>query len=99
MSADFASHPAVKEEQVLTRVLSSGQQAMIAIGGAIGTGLFLASGAAVPAAGPGVIFSTLLVAATLVPVLCLLPVLNTREVGRLLARRAAAEAPGEKGYR
>jgi L-asparagine transporter-like permease len=63
MSADFASHPAVKEEQVLTRVLSSGQQVMIAIGGAIGTGLFLASGAAVPAAGPGVIFSTVLVAA------------------------------------
>jgi L-asparagine transporter-like permease len=63
MSADFVSHPAVKEEQVLTRVLSSGQQVMIAIGGAIGTGLFLASGAAVPAAGPGVIFSTVLVAA------------------------------------
>ena len=63
MSTDFSSHPAVKEEQVLTRVLSSGQQVMIAIGGAIGTGLFLASGAAVPAAGPGVIFSTLLVAA------------------------------------
>ncbi len=62
MSTDFTSHPAVKEEQVLTRVLSSGQQVMIAIGGAIGTGLFLASGAAVPAAGPGVIFSTLLVA-------------------------------------
>ncbi len=62
MSTEFASHPAVKEEQVLTRVLSSGQQVMIAIGGAIGTGLFLASGAAVPAAGPGVIFSTLLVA-------------------------------------
>jgi len=62
LSTDFTSHPAVKEEQVLTRVLSSGQQVMIAIGGAIGTGLFLASGAAVPAAGPGVIFSTLLVA-------------------------------------
>jgi L-asparagine transporter-like permease len=62
MSTEFQSHPAVKEEQVLTRVLSSGQQVMIAIGGAIGTGLFLASGAAVPAAGPGVIFSTLLVA-------------------------------------
>ncbi len=63
MSTDFTSHPAVKEEQVLTRVLSSGQQVMIAIGGAIGTGLFLASGAAVPAAGPGVVFSTVLVAA------------------------------------
>ena len=63
MSTDFTSHPAVEQEQVLTRVLSSGQQVMIAIGGAIGTGLFLASGAAVPAAGPGVIFSTVLVAA------------------------------------
>jgi L-asparagine transporter-like permease len=62
MSAEFQSHPAVQEEQVLTRVLSSGHQVMIAIGGAIGTGLFLASGASVPAAGPGVIFSTLLVA-------------------------------------
>jgi L-asparagine transporter-like permease len=62
VSTDFASHPAVKEEQVLTRVLTSGHQVMIAIGGAIGTGLFLASGASVPAAGPGVILSTLLVA-------------------------------------
>jgi putative spermidine/putrescine transport system permease protein len=43
--------------------------------------------------------STLLVAATLVPVLCLLPVLNTQEVGRLLARRAAGDVPGEKGPR
>jgi L-asparagine transporter-like permease len=60
--SDPFSHPAVRQEQVLERVLSSGQQAMIAIGGAIGTGLFLGSGAAVPAAGPGVIFSTLLVA-------------------------------------
>jgi L-asparagine transporter-like permease len=61
--SDFSSHPAVREEQVLTRVLSSGQQAMIAIGGAIGTGLFLASGAAVPTAGPGVILSNVIVAA------------------------------------
>jgi amino acid transporter, AAT family len=60
--SDFSSPPAVREEQVLTRALSSGQQAMIAIGGAIGTGLFLASGAAVPTAGPGVIFSNLIVA-------------------------------------
>lgn len=56
------SHPAVREEQVLLRALSSGQQAMIAIGGSLGTGLFLASGAAVPAAGPGVIFSNLIAA-------------------------------------
>jgi L-asparagine transporter-like permease len=62
VSGDFVSHPAVAQEQVLTRVLTSGQQVMIAIGGAIGTGLFLASGAAVPVAGPGVILSTLLVA-------------------------------------
>jgi L-asparagine transporter-like permease len=63
MTTELSAHPAVREEQVLTRALSSGQQAMIAIGGAIGTGLFLASGAAVPAAGPAVIFSTIFVAA------------------------------------
>jgi len=60
--SDLSAHPAVRREQGLVRVLSSGQQAMIAIGGAIGTGLFLASGAAVPTAGPGVILSTLIVA-------------------------------------
>jgi amino acid transporter, AAT family len=47
----------VTNEQVLSRQLSSAQQAMMALGGAIGTGLFLASGLSVNIAGPAVIFS------------------------------------------
>jgi AAT family amino acid transporter len=41
----------------LVRQLSAGQLAMIAIGGAIGTGLFLGSALAVHTAGPGVILT------------------------------------------
>ena len=48
-----------KGEQ-LVRQLSSGQLAMIAIGGAIGTGLFLGSSLAVHTAGPAVILSYLI---------------------------------------
>lgn len=44
-------------ESGLQRQLSSRQLAMIAIGGAIGTGLFLGSGLAVKLAGPGVIIA------------------------------------------
>lgn len=47
----------VKQEQGLKKVLSAGQMGMIAIGGAIGTGLFLGSGLAIGFAGPGVILS------------------------------------------
>jgi L-asparagine transporter-like permease len=55
-------HPAVRNEQVLARELSAAQQAMMALGGAIGTGLFLASGLAVNVAGPAVIVSYVIVA-------------------------------------
>ena len=51
-----------KSEQVLAKQLSTGQQTMMAIGSAIGTGLFLGSGLAVPVAGPAVIVSYLVVA-------------------------------------
>src|SRR5438046_9172386 len=44
----------------LRRELSAGQMAMIAVGGSIGTGLLLGSGAAIQVAGPAVIISYLL---------------------------------------
>jgi L-asparagine transporter-like permease len=47
----------VERERGLTRSLSAGQMSMIAIGGAIGTGLFLGSGFAVSMAGPSVLIS------------------------------------------
>jgi L-asparagine transporter-like permease len=55
-------HPAVRNEQGLSRQLSSTQQTTMALGGAIGTGLFLASGMAVNVAGPAVILSFVIVA-------------------------------------
>jgi len=51
---------AVEEGEKLSRELSAPQLAMIAIGGAIGTGLFLGSSLAVHAAGPGVILTYLM---------------------------------------
>jgi len=47
-------------EQGLRKDLSARQMAMIAVGGSIGTGLFLGSGAAIQVAGPAVIISFLL---------------------------------------
>lgn len=47
----------VEREQGLRRSLSASQMAMIAIGGAIGTGLFLGSGFAIGFAGPSVLVS------------------------------------------
>jgi amino acid transporter, AAT family len=55
-------HSDVRNERGLERQLSSVQQTMMALGGAIGTGLFLASGLAVNVAGPAVIVSTVIVA-------------------------------------
>ena len=61
-ATDFAPDGIEKGEQ-LSRQLSPGQLGMIAIGGAIGTGLFLGSSLAVRMAGPGVIVSYLIGAA------------------------------------
>ena len=47
----------IEQGEQLARQLSSKQLAMIAIGGAIGTGLFLGSSLAVHTAGPAVIVS------------------------------------------
>src|SRR5690349_14388571 len=52
--------PKIEEREQLSRQLTTGQLSMIAIGGAIGTGLFLGSALAVHLAGPGVIFSYLI---------------------------------------
>ena len=52
----------IANEQGLARQLSARQLSMIAIGGAIGTGLFLGSALAVRTAGPGVILSYVLAA-------------------------------------
>ncbi|MES1240625.1 MAG: amino acid permease [Acidobacteriota bacterium] len=71
-------HPAVRNEQVLARQLSAAQQTAMALGGAIGTGLFLASGLAVNVAGPAVVLSYAIVA-----VISLL-------LGRALAEMAVA---------
>jgi AAT family amino acid transporter len=54
---------AVRNEQVLSRQLSSVQQTTMAFGGAIGTGLFLLTGLSVGVAGPAVILSYVIVAA------------------------------------
>lgn len=50
----------IEEGEQLSRQLTVGQLGMIAIGGAIGTGLFLGSALAVRIAGPGVIVSYLI---------------------------------------
>jgi AAT family amino acid transporter len=52
----------LRNEQGLARQLSSVQQTMMALGGAIGTGLFLASGLSVNVAGPAVVISYAVVA-------------------------------------
>jgi L-asparagine transporter-like permease len=58
-----ATHPdrgfstIVQREGGLKKTLSAAQLSMIAIGGAIGTGLFLGSGFAIETAGPGVLIS------------------------------------------
>src|SRR6202795_1094193 len=59
-----AEHAGIVEREAgLHRNLTPRQLSMIAIGGAIGTGLFLGSAISVKLAGPGVIFSYLAAAA------------------------------------
>jgi L-asparagine transporter-like permease len=50
-------------EHGLARQLSATQQAAMALGGAIGTGLFLASGLSVNVAGPAILLSYVIVSA------------------------------------
>jgi len=58
ISAEAARHAAIVDKEVgLQRHLTPRQLSMIAIGGAIGTGLFLGSAISVKLAGPGVILS------------------------------------------
>jgi AAT family amino acid transporter len=59
MKTTEASPGAIEDGEQLSRQLTSGQLSMIAIGGAIGTGLFLGSSLAVRLAGPAVIVSYL----------------------------------------
>ncbi|MFP5115587.1 amino acid permease [Bacillaceae bacterium C204] len=52
----------IKQEEGLQRALTDRQLTMIAIGGAIGTGLFMGSGIAIGYAGPGVLLSYVITA-------------------------------------
>ena len=60
--ADYRSHPSLTRESGLLRQLAARHQVMLAIGGAIGTGLFLGSGLSVGTAGPAVLVSYVLMA-------------------------------------
>lgn len=55
--APAAAHETQIHEDGLRHQLTAGQMAMVAVGGSIGTGLLLGSGAAIEAAGPAAILS------------------------------------------
>src|SRR5579863_9580743 len=56
------SSPPQIHEEGLRHQLTAGQMAMVAVGGSIGTGLLLGSGAAIEAAGPAAILSFIVAA-------------------------------------
>ncbi len=62
----------IEEGEKLSRQLNTPQLTMIAIGGAIGTGLFLGSALAVHTAGPGVILTYMIGAAIALLLMCAL---------------------------
>ncbi len=62
LSHTSTSAPADQREDQLQRKLTPRQLSMIALGGSIGTGLFLGSSISIQLAGPGVIFSYVLAA-------------------------------------
>lgn len=70
--APVVASPAITSNEGLHRQLSKRQLSMIAIGGAIGVGLFLGSSVTIRLAGPAVIISYLLGAAITVVVACAL---------------------------
>ena len=57
MPSDAPIHQTPPNEQGLHHQLTAGQMAMVAVGGSIGTGLLLGSGAAMEVAGPAAILS------------------------------------------
>ncbi len=63
-----AAPTAETREGGLRRQLTAGQMAMVAVGGSIGTGLFLGSGDAVRQAGPAILVSYLIAAVVMVSV-------------------------------
>jgi amino acid transporter, AAT family len=85
-SADAPGLAAVEREGGLRRELSRGQVTMIAIGGAIGTGLFLGSSLSIRIAGPAVVFTYLLGA--------VVAFLMTRALAQLAGRHPTAGSFG-----
>jgi amino acid transporter, AAT family len=81
-----AAAAAVDREAGLRRELTRGQLTMIAIGGAIGTGLFLGSSLSIRIAGPAVVVSYLLGA--------VIALLMTLALGQLAARHPTAGSFG-----
>ena len=81
-----AAARAVEREEGLRRELSRSQLTMIAIGGAIGTGLFLGSSLSIRIAGPAVVVTYVIGA--------VVALLMTLALGQLAARHPAAGSFG-----